>query len=91
MSVNPTTFQGESAGATGWGWDDSASLLKRGDTGVAYAFQTIRSGSFAELISFVLTLPDTEQGGYAIQKSGDRRFEIGEIRSLARRPDFPRA
>ena len=90
MSSNPTTFQGESGGQPGPDWDDSASLLKRESGGVAFNFQTIRRGTFAELITFVMNLPEAEQGDYAIQKSGDRRFEIGEIRSLHRREDFPR-
>ena len=90
MNVNPTTFHGESSGDSGKGWEDGAILLKREDTGLDFAFHKIRSGTFADLIGFVLTLPENEQGNYAVQKLGDRRFEIGEVRALARRGDFPR-
>ena len=90
MSVNPTTFQGESSGDSGQGWDDSAILLKRENTGLDFAFHKIRSGTFADLIAFVLTLPENEQGNYSLQKLGDRRFEIGEVRAIARHDDFPR-
>jgi len=86
--TNPTTFQGESGGTGAIDWSDSAELLRKGDSGVGFQFKAIRRGGFGELIAFVLTLPEDEQEDYAIQKSGDRRFEIGDIRSLAARPDF---
>ncbi len=91
MSQHPTTFQGESGGEAGFGWEDSASLLRKESAGVAYNFQIVRQGTFGELIAFVMSLPEGEQANYAIQKSGDRRFEVGEIRSLARREGFPLA
>jgi hypothetical protein len=37
----------------------------------------------------VMDMPDDQQDDYAIQKEGDHRFSIGEIRSLSRRADFP--
>ena len=43
----------------------------------------------AELIHFVMDLPEEKRQDYAIQKDGDRTFKIGEIRSLYRRSDFP--
>ena len=91
MSSNPTTFQGESGGPGGIDWTDSSEMLRKEDAGVGFRFKTIRRGTFAEMISFVMSLPESEQEHYAIQKSGDRRFEIGDIRNLARRPDFPKA
>ena len=92
MSNNPTTFQGESGDQTGIGWDDHAELHQREDGGgLAHQFKTIRRGTFGELINFVMDLPEAEQPRYAIQKSGDRRYEIGEIRNLYRRPDFPQS
>lgn len=89
--TNPTTFQGESGGSGTLDWNDSAELLKKEDTGVAYQLKAIRRGTFGELVRFVLNLPQGEQGDYAIQKSGDRRYEIGDIRTMAARPDFPKA
>ncbi|HKX80447.1 MAG TPA: hypothetical protein VJM34_18210 [Novosphingobium sp.] len=91
MSINPTTFQGEPSGGQGISWQDSAELHRRDDEGVAHQFKTIRRGTFAELIRFVMNLPELEQDDYAIQKSGDRRFGIGDIRNLFRRGDFPKA
>ena len=89
--TNPTTFQGESGGTGAIDWNDRSELLRKGDSGVGFQFKAIRRGGFGELIRFVLTLPEGEQGDYAIQKSGDRRFEIGDIRSLAARSGFPKA
>ena len=90
MSSNPTTFQGESGGPGGIDWGDSSEMLKREDSGVGFRFKSIRRGTFAELIRFVMSLPESDQALYAIQKSGDRRFEIADIRNLARRSDFPK-
>lgn len=87
--TNPTTFQGESGGTDALEWNDSASLLRKEDAGLGFQFKSIRRGTFVELIRFVLNLPEAEQDDYAIQKSGDRRFEIAEIRALAASPAFP--
>lgn len=89
---NPTTFQGESGGPGGIDWNDSAELHRRGDGGgLLDNLKSIRRGTFGELIRFVMSLPDSEQENYVIDKAGDRRFGIGEIRNLSRRPDFPAA
>ena len=88
MTTHPTTFRGESG--DGSHWDDQAELHRRDDEGgVFHQFKTIRRGSFSDLIAFVLRLPEDEQADYAIQKSGDHRLEIGEIRALGARADFP--
>jgi len=92
MSDSPSTFRGESDGPGGIDWEDSAELHLRLDGGgLADGLKTIRRGTFAQLISFVMTLPESEQAVYSIQKAGDRRYEIGEIRDLSRRSDFPGA
>lgn len=92
MSDIPTTTAGESSGQPGVGWNDAAELHKSEDGGgLFHRFKTIRRGSLAELIAFVLSLPDDEQQDYAIQKEGDHQLRIGEIRTLGRRDDFPRA
>lgn len=88
MSTNPTTFQGE-PGDIEFDWNDAADLQRKGDSGVLRRFNTVRRGTVAELVNFVMDLPESEQDQYAIQKSGDARFEIGAIRALARRPGFP--
>jgi hypothetical protein len=90
MSDSPSTFHGEPAEHSGVAWGDAAELHQSEDGGgLFHRFKTLRRGTLAELIAFVLTLPEDEQGNYAIQKAGDHRLKIGEIRSLARRPDYP--
>jgi hypothetical protein len=90
MSNSPSTFRGESSGPGGIDWDDSAELHKREDGGgVGHRFKSIRRGTFAELIDFVMDLPEDSRKEYAIDKNGDRRYEIGEIRALFHREDFP--
>lgn len=89
MSSNPTTFQGE-PGDIDFDWNDAADLQRTEDSGVLRQFQTVRRGTVAELVTFVMNLPAADQDHYAIQKSGDGRFEIGAIRALARRPGFPK-
>lgn len=88
---SPSTFKAE-PGSTGIDWNDQSTLhLKEDGSGVLNGFKSIRGGTLAELIRFVLTLPESEQPRYVIEKSGDRTLSIGDILSLARRPDFPAA
>ncbi|GGZ01108.1 hypothetical protein ACFSTD_08405 [Novosphingobium colocasiae] len=90
MTDTPGTVQGETGKPAGFGWGDAAELHKCADGGgLFHRFKTIRRGSFAELIRFVMDLPEDHQDEYAIQKEGDRLFKAGEIRTLSRRPDFP--
>lgn len=86
---NPSTFKAEPS-HSGPGWDDTASLHRSDDGGgVLSDFKSVRRGTLAELIRFVLTLPESERHRYAIEKSGDHRLSIGEILALSRRSDFP--
>ncbi|MEW9853668.1 hypothetical protein [Novosphingobium sp. M1R2S20] len=90
MSDNPTTIQAGPAGAARVGWDDAAQLHKCEDGGgIFHRFKTIRNGSLAELVAFVMSLPEDQQDDYGILKEGDHRMKIGEIRNLWRRDDFP--
>ena len=89
MSNSPSTFRGEGSGPAGIEWGDSAELHKAEDGGVMNRFKTIRRGTFAELVTFVMSLPEANQPLYSIAKAGDRRFQIGEIRDIFRRSDFP--
>lgn len=92
MSDIPTTIDGEPGGHAGMGWNDAAELHKCEDGGgLFHRLKTIRRGTLAELITFVLNLPEPDQDDYAIQKEGDHQLRIGEIRRLSRRPDFPAA
>lgn len=90
MSTAPSTFQAE-PGKNGIDWDDPSSL-HRGDDGggLLHDLKTVRHGTLAELVRFVMTLPEDQQPRYAIEKSGDHRLTIGEIRALSRRSDFPK-
>ncbi|WP_260923843.1 hypothetical protein [Novosphingobium sp. 9] len=90
MSDNPTTIQGGPFDEVP-GWDDSAELHRTNDGGgVLNFFKAIRRDTTANLIRYVMHLNDDEQAHYAIQKDGDRMLQIGDIRRLYRRSDFPR-
>jgi hypothetical protein len=90
MSDTPTTFHAEPAGAPSAGWNDHAELHRADDGGgLLSGMKQIRSGTLAEMIRFVLTLPEAEQPHYAIAKSGDHVMRYGEILALARRSDYP--
>ncbi len=90
MSDTPSTIQASDGASSGFGWNDSAELHKCEDGGgLFHRFKTIRRGTVAQLIDFVMDLPEAKQADYAIQKDGDHTLRIGEIRSLFRRPDFP--
>lgn len=88
MSHAPSTFRAEPAGDQS-DWDDAATLHQRTDGGVLSAFRAIRSGTLADLVRQVMTLPPDERRNYAIEKAGDHRFEWREIEALAARGDFP--
>lgn len=91
MSSSPSTFKGEPA-HSGIDWDDPSSLHRVDDGGgVLNGMKGVRHGGLAELIRFVLTLPEGERARYVIDKSGDHRLPIGEILALSRRPDFPKS
>ncbi|SFG01736.1 hypothetical protein SAMN05518801_105205 [Novosphingobium sp. CF614] len=91
MNDIPSTIHDGGGFPTGFGWNDSAELHKCEDGGgLFHRFKTIRRGTVADLIQFVMGLPEDRQPDYAIQKDGDHRLTIGEIRNLARRADFPR-
>lgn len=88
---NPSTFKAESNGPSGPGWDDRAALHRSNDGGgLLYDLKAVRHGSLADLVRFVISLPEDEQSHYVIEKAGDHRLSIGEILALSRRADFPR-
>jgi len=92
MSEHPTTFNAEPLDPTESDWNDHAALHRRAegvDSNMLRGLNIIRDGTFAEMIAFVLSLPEKDRTGLVIQKSGDRVFTLGEITALARRDDFP--
>lgn len=91
MSNAPSTFRAESGQDVHFDWDDAAELHRRGDDGLLSGFKAVRRGQLAELIRFVMHLPEQERRDYAIEKAGDHRLEWPEITALSRRTDFPQA
>ncbi len=90
MSTHPSTFRGESEPSGGVDWDHSATLHRADDGGGVFGgFKSVRSGTLAELVHFIQTLPESEREKYCIDKEGDHRLTAGDIAALARRPDFP--
>jgi len=90
MSEIPSTTETSTAPVRGFGWDDTAELHKCEDGGgLFHSFKTIRRGTVAELIRYVMGMPEDKQDDYAIDKDGDHTLRIGEIRTLSRRADFP--
>lgn len=88
---NPSTYKAE-PDAGGPAWDDHGSLHRSNDGGGLLSdLKAVRNGTLAELIRFVMNLPEAEQDGYVIEKAGDHRLTIGDIRRLYRKADFPRA
>lgn len=93
MSDHPSTFHAEPFDPDASDWDDHAALHRREDgreSNMLRGFNVIRDGTFAEMIRFVMSLPEEDRPGLVIQKSGDRVFSLGEIEALARRDDFPK-
>ena len=87
---NPSTFKAEPNASTGPGWDDAATLHRSDDGGGLLSdMKSVRHGTLAELVRQVASMPESEQDKYTIEKAGDHRLSIGEIRALSRRADFP--
>jgi hypothetical protein len=87
---NPSTFKAEPSGNAGPAWDDHAALHRKSDGGgLLNEFRSVRQGTLAELVRFVISLPESERHLYVIEKAGDHELPIGEILALSRRADFP--
>lgn len=90
--TNPTTFKGEPQDSPEIEWSDAASLHRRAAGGGVLAdLKALRKGTLAALVRQVIQMPEAEQSNYVILKAGDHMLQIGEIRVLSRRPDFPKA
>lgn len=91
MTDHPGTYGGEDTYHDGIQWNDRAflRLAKAGD-GLLSETSSLRSGSFAELIRFVESLPEEDRSKYCIEKAGDRDYHAAEIADLAAREDFPK-
>lgn len=90
MTDHPSTIKGGGNPRDDVDWDDYATLHVKGEgAGVLSGFRSVRSGTLLELVRFVASLPESEQGDYVIQKAGDHLLQAGEIVGLARRDDYP--
>ena len=88
---NPSTFKAEPDAGSGAGWDDHAALHRSNDGGGLLSdLKALRHGTLAELIRYVVSLPESERANYTIEKAGDHTLRVGEILALSRRADFPR-
>lgn len=71
-------------------WEAYCSLHRADDGGgLLDATKIIRRGSLAEMVKFVMMLPDEKRREYVIEKAGDHRLMFTEISALAARGDFP--
>lgn len=87
--TQPTTFRAEPDDG-GFDWNESASLHRSNDGGGLFSeFKAARHGTLAELVRFVVSLPEEDRKDYEIEKAGDHRLTPGEIMALSRRADFP--
>ncbi|HSJ78201.1 MAG TPA: hypothetical protein VK913_05640 [Erythrobacter sp.] len=90
MTDHPSTFGGETTKSGATAWNDAASLHTADNgTGLLESMKSVRSGTFAEMIRHIASLPDGQRKDYAIQKAGDRRYSADEAMELASHPDFP--
>jgi len=72
-------------------WDRYATLhrIDGKEEGLLENFKAVRSGTLAELVRMVGSLPEDDRRLYFIEKEGERRIDAGEIMDLFRRDDFP--
>jgi hypothetical protein len=86
----PSSYKAKGTNRPGIQWDDRAFLHAVGDgDGMLDQANAIRSGTFAELVAQIASLPEEVRRGYYLQKAGDREFHADEIVALAKRDDFP--
>ena len=54
-------------------------------------FKILKTGSLADLVAHVLTLPTDQKARIVIDASGVGSLNIHDVTALAARPDFPQA
>ena len=92
MSNSPPTFGTDPNLHTQVEWGDSATLHRKDDGGgLLYELKAVRRATLAELVRHVMMMPEAERRDYVIEKAGDHRLDLAEIKELAARPDFPRS
>ncbi|WP_340313024.1 hypothetical protein [Rhizorhabdus argentea] len=72
-------------------WDAAAEVHERDDGGsdMYYGFKTLKGGSLAELVAYVMALPTEQRERVVIDAAGVGSMNIHEIGALAERSDFP--
>lgn len=87
---HPSTIRDTDAHSDNVDWGDHAALHLAGRSdGLLTGLEALRRGTFAELISQVMAMPEDERSKYVIEKAGDREYQADEIAALAARADFP--
>lgn len=73
-------------------WDAAAQIHERDDGGsdMFYNFKTLKSGSLAELITYVMEMPMEQRERLVIDAAGIGSLNIHDVGLLAEREDFPR-
>lgn len=72
-------------------WDAAAQVHERDDGGsdMFYDFKTLKSGSLAELVAYVMALPMEQRVRVVIDAVGVGSLNIHDVALLAERNDFP--
>jgi hypothetical protein len=73
-----------------WGRYATLHRIDGREEGLLENFKALRSGTLADLVGMVASLPENERKLYFIEKEGERRIDAGEIMDLYRRDDYPR-
>jgi hypothetical protein len=90
MTDHPSTFRAFTTTGEGVDWESRASIHFKDDGGgVLDGMKALYRGGLGEMVSLIRRMPADQQGRYVIQITGDHRIGIGEILTLAARPDFP--
>lgn len=90
MTDHPSTFNARDTHHEGIQWEDRAALHRVDDgDGLFDGAKGLTSGTFAEMVRHMMTLPEAERSQYAIEKAGDRKYHADEVAVLSERPDFP--
>ena len=74
-------------------WDAAAQVHERDDGGsdMFYEFKTLKTGTLAELVAYVIALPVDQKARVVIDAAGVGSLNVHDITNLAARPDFPGA
>ena len=90
MTDHPSTYKAKKTIRSSVEWDDRAALHRADDgEGVFDGGKALRRGTFAEMINYLVLLPEDERSKYLIEKAGDREYSAHEAIELSQRADFP--